>query len=133
MNAVIDTNILVSAFAIGGKPAQVLELAIGEHISAVTSEKLLAELLRVLKRKFHFNAQQLSDVEQIIREKFTVVIPSYIPEVVTRDPDDNHVLAIVHAVKADIIISGDSDLLTLEQYKVTPIITADMFLTQYKF
>ncbi len=44
----------------------------------------------------------------------------------SRDPDDDHVLACALAAQADLIVSGDRDLLTLREYQGMPILsTAD--------
>ena len=43
---------------------------------------------------------------------------------IARDPDDDHVLAASLAARADLIVSGDQDLLVLGSYRDIPIITA---------
>ncbi len=42
---------------------------------------------------------------------------------IARDPDDDHVLACAFAANADLIVSGDSDLLALEGFERIPIVT----------
>ncbi len=42
---------------------------------------------------------------------------------VARDPDDNHVLACAEAGQAVLVVSGDSDLLVLGEFKGIRIIT----------
>jgi uncharacterized protein len=49
---------------------------------------------------------------------------------VCRDPDDDHVIATVVAVRADTIVTGDKDLLSLGQYRSVRIVTARVFLTE---
>ena len=48
------------------------------------------------------------------------VVP--LPEPVCRDPDDDVVLALALAASADLIVSGDNDLLVLEQFEGVPIV-----------
>jgi predicted nucleic acid-binding protein len=45
-------------------------------------------------------------------------------EPVSRDPDDDHVLACAIAARADLIVSGDRDLLDLGRYRTLAIIDA---------
>ena len=52
-----------------------------------------------------------------------LVEPIEVPQVV-RDPDDNHVLACALAAKAEIVVSGDKDLLDLVNYQDILILTA---------
>ena len=51
------------------------------------------------------------------------VTPSSKVEGVCRDPDDDHVLACARAVEADYLVSGDADLLILERFEKTRIVT----------
>jgi predicted nucleic acid-binding protein len=41
-----------------------------------------------------------------------------------RDPDDDHVLACALAARAELIVTGDLDLLTLNTYQNIPIVSA---------
>jgi putative PIN family toxin of toxin-antitoxin system len=50
-------------------------------------------------------------------------------EPVTRDPDDDVVLAGAVAGRADVIVTGDEDLLVLRQHEGIPIVTPRKFLS----
>lgn len=56
-------------------------------------------------------------------EAIELVEPIEWPRVV-RDPDDDHVLACALTARADLIVTGDNDLLDLHAYQNIPIITA---------
>ena len=56
---VADTNVLVSAVQFGGKPKQLLDLAVDGHVDLALSEAILDETLRVLKDKFHRTPEEL--------------------------------------------------------------------------
>ena len=46
-----------------------------------------------------------------------------------RDPDDDHVLACALTAKADLIVSGDADLLTLNSFRGIRLLTARQVLS----
>ena len=57
-----------------------------------------------------------------VRQLAEVIEPPPLPQPVCRDPDDDKVLALAIAAKADWIISGDNDLLCLGRYAGIAII-----------
>lgn len=128
VRAVLDTNILISAIAYGGKPLQILSLVIENQILAVTSPILLAELREVLSKKF----LTLSSVDTEltlyqIGEKFITINPKTALNIV-KDEDDNRVLEAAVEGKCNYIITGDKELLELGTFKEINIVTADQFL-----
>lgn len=52
------------------------------------------------------------------------VTPAMLEAAVSRDPDDDQVLATAIAANAELIVSGDSDLLDLGRFREIPIIDA---------
>jgi len=54
----------------------------------------------------------------------TVVNQAPIAPSVARDPDDDQVLACAVAAEANLIVSGDRDLLSLATFQGIPIVTA---------
>jgi uncharacterized protein len=96
-----------------------------------TSVTLLAELAEVIARdKFaeRVRAAGLSATELVQDYEYErlaeVVTPEPLPAPVSRDPDDDHVLACALAGKAELIVSGDKrHLLVLGEYQSIPIRT----------
>lgn len=74
--------------------------------------------------RFNQDKPELEIVENLLRNVFTLVTVKAKPTI-SRDPDDDHILAITHAAKIDYIVSGDKDLLSLSEYKGVPIVTPD--------
>jgi putative PIN family toxin of toxin-antitoxin system len=107
----------------------VLDAVRAGTITLSTSAPLLAELTEVLQRpKF---AQRLAHAHVTPHTLVfgyaalaRLVVPAPIGPVVEADPDDDAVLACAVAARAEVIVSGDSDLLALESYEGIPIITA---------
>lgn len=128
---VLDTNIIISALAYGGKPQTIYELvALKKMFIAYSSENAVEELLKVLKLKFKYSAEKLKSVENNFRENFKIIQTGKIPSVITADPEDNEFLAIADSAKADFIISGDRHLLEIKKYKDIRIITPTKFLEE---
>lgn len=124
MKVVFDTNVLVSGILFGGPPRQLLQLTARGVITAYTSAELFAELEAVLRRrKFGLAPAQISQILHVVSESFEIVVPSTRLNVIKVDPDDNRVLEAAIAAQAQVIVSGDSDLLELGSYKGVPILT----------
>ena len=49
---------------------------------------------------------------------------------VCRDPNDDHVIATAVAVNAEVIVTGDKDLLALSRYQSIRVLIARTFLTE---
>lgn len=129
MRLVLDTNVLVSAFLWEGIPGRLIELAGEKEIDLYTSRVLLAELSEVLhRRKFTkpvqatgFTAAEIMKHYQRLAHHVTV---RQMTQRISRDADDDQVLACAMAAKADFIVSGDKDLLALKVFREIPIVTA---------
>jgi uncharacterized protein len=57
-----------------------------------------------------------------LRRLGEIVDPPPLPAPVSRDPSDDEMLALATASRADLIITGDADLLTLGSHAGIPII-----------
>jgi len=125
---VADINTLVSAFLWQGVPLEILILAEEEKISLYTSSDLLNELDEVLHRpKFSKRVQATGrTAKQILRDYkqiATIVRSHNLKQQVCRDADDDAVLACALAAKANVIVSGDKDLLVLHPFQDIPILS----------
>ncbi len=124
MKAILDTNVLISAYIFpGGKPEAVYRLAIEGHLEIGTSRTLLAEFGRVLAQKFGWSADRVEAAVAQITRIATVVEPSETVQVITADPADDRVLEAGRAFDADVIVSGDRHLLDLGVWKEIEIIS----------
>ena len=128
LRVVIDTNVLVSAIVFGGIPKQILTLVLDENITGVATRILVAELIDVLSKKFHFSPQKLADAESLIQDSFLILQPERTISLLD-DDDDNRVLEAAVAGACDYIVTGDKDLLRLKEYKEITIVTAAEFIS----
>jgi len=114
---VIDTGVLVSAFVFGGVPAKAVKKAFAEADIFVSPE-LLQEYRDVpgeLYEKEKIDDQQfqalIAGIATIVSDA-AVAIPRK-KLLLCRDPEDNMVLECCLATHADILITGDKDLLDI--------------------
>jgi len=122
VRAVIDTNVLIAGLLWHGPPHELLARVRDGVISLVSSPAMLAELAEVLGRsKFeavltgsHTSRERLLAE---VRRLAEVIEPPALPQPVCRDPDDDHLLALALAAQAEAIVSGDHDLLVLQQFQ----------------
>lgn len=112
MRAFLDTNVLVSGFATRGLSADVVRLLLAEH-ELLTGEVVLKETRRVLTEKFGVPEEKADGIERLLRQRHVEPIPESDSPVEVRDPDDEIVLATAIAAEAEILITGDSDLLDI--------------------
>lgn len=135
MRVVADTSVVVSGLLWRGAPHQVLVAARTGAIDLFTSAALLAELEDVLQRpKFARRLRQASvEPRELVlgyAALSAIVRPTAIPVVVGADPDDDHVLACASTAQAEAIVSGDSHLLDLQEYRNIPILTTHALLAR---
>jgi uncharacterized protein len=136
MKIVVDTNIFVSGWLWGGIPARLFRLARTHQLIICASEPILAELETTLgKQKLQVKLQSLSFTVNGLMTGTRQLVEVYpistinLPEL--RDPNDNMILATAIAADADAIVTGDRDLLVLQEYEGIPIVTAREFLDRY--
>ena len=126
MRVFLDTNVLVSAFATRGLCADVLRLTLSEH-DLVLGTVVVAELRRVLLGKIKLPKAQWSAIEAFLREHEVVARPRKAPSIRVRDASDRWILATAIAAKADVLVTGDRDLLDVAGESPVRILTPREF------
>jgi putative PIN family toxin of toxin-antitoxin system len=133
MRAVVDTNVLVRALIKphGTVGPVLLRLRHGEY-TLLYAGSLLEELVDVLNRprireKYRLTDLDIQAIVSLILLRGEVVVPE---ERITacRDPKDDKFLEVAVAGKADVIVSGDQDLLVLHPFAGIPIVSPAAFL-----
>jgi putative PIN family toxin of toxin-antitoxin system len=118
VRAIVDTNVLVSGLLWHGAPHRLIEQIRAGAVTLTCSNTGLAELDHVIRRsKFRgIIAKTDMSADQImaeIRSLADIVDPPPLPSPASRDPDDDALLALAVACRADLIVTGDADLLSL--------------------
>jgi len=122
----LDTNVLVSAFTTRGLSADVLRLVLVEH-ELVTGEVNLEEFRRVLRMRMGAPDASMDEAAQLLREQDVVPRPAEPYPIQVRDPDDAWVLASAVAGDAEVLVSGDRDLLDVRSEAPLRILTPREF------
>ena len=129
MRLVVDTNVVIAGMLWDGRPRRLLETAVEGTIRLATSATMIEELARALA--YPKLARRLSErgvSARAVVARYALIAdlfaPASIPATVPSDPDDDHVLACALGAGADLIVSGDADLLNLKSFQGIPIVTA---------
>jgi putative PIN family toxin of toxin-antitoxin system len=125
---VLDANIYVSALAFGGKPKRALQLGVTRRIDVAISDPIRTEVLRTLRDKFRWSDERLTEARSLIAATARTVVPTVTLRVIERDPDDDRVLECAVIAKAELIVTGDLDLLDLGKHDGIEIIQVAEFL-----
>jgi putative PIN family toxin of toxin-antitoxin system len=109
VRVVLDTNVLIAAFATRGLCEDVLRTVLAEH-ELVASRFILNELERVLRDKLRMPESRVRQVSTFIRQSAHIADPQDPPSWPTNDVDDQWVVATAIDGDARILVSGDRDL-----------------------
>ena len=129
MQFVFDTNVLISAALGSSSCRKAIDFAIVKG-KLVRSEETFAELAITLEKKrlqkyllpkdkVDFLANYMLISERIeIKEQLSIC----------RDPKDNMLLELAVSCNANVLVTGDKDLLTLHPFRGIPVLAVDAFL-----
>jgi len=118
----LDTNVLISAFTARGLSAELFRYLLAEH-EILTGDVNVIELRRVLRVSFGATADQIASVEAQLRDQTIVPKRASRPAVRVRDADDEWVLASALASEAEMLVTGDKDLLVVAKHVAIPIVS----------
>jgi len=126
MRLLIDTNVLLSALmSPGSSSAQVLALRRSRRFDVLTGAEQIDEIARVTRYpKIRARITQALAGRLVNEFRDAAVLVENLPKVDrSPDPDDNYLLALAEAGHAQMLVTGDKLLLTLERHKFTRIVT----------
>lgn len=122
MRVFLDTNVVVSALATRGLCADLYERLLAEH-EVIIGEPVIAEVLEILRRKFHANRTLLTSVEAELRLLNVIPAQTAAPHLPISDTDDPWIIACAMQADAEYFVTGDAELLTLGKAGSLPIIS----------
>jgi putative PIN family toxin of toxin-antitoxin system len=127
---VVDTGVLVSRLLLPRSvPAQAVARALGRGV-LLMSDATLAELARVLSRAKFDAYLSVPERQHFLRllGRVVEIVPILHAVRACRDPADDKILEVAVNGAADLIVTGDRDLLALDPYRGIPIMTPAAFL-----
>ena len=133
--AVVDASVLISGFLTPGPAKRLFRLAEEGAFVLCTSQRLVEEVRRSLAKPKLIAAYVYAPADA---ERFCSRLPiigRYITELpniaaACRDPNDDHVLAAAIAAKVDCIVTGDGDLLDMQEHEGIRMLTVRQFLDE---
>jgi uncharacterized protein len=108
----LDTDVLVAAFATRGLCADVLRAVLTEH-DLILGDVILAEFRRVLKTKLKVPADRIESAEAVFNTIEILPKPDKPSPLKIRDQDDRWIVATAVSGNADVLVTGDKDLLAV--------------------
>jgi len=131
LTTVVDANVWISGLISSqGNPARIIDLFKAGAFAVCCSVDLLEELQEVLRRpriSARIDDGDAAELVELIRARAMFALVESSPPM-SRDPKDDVYLSCAAAVDADVLITGDQDLLVLRNHGRTRILTPAEFL-----
>jgi hypothetical protein len=129
IRAVLDSTVVISALLFDGHASRLVPLWQQRRFLPITSRPILQEYLRVLAYpKFNLTAQEVRQAIEELLPYAEVTAPRKRLRVIRRDPADNRFLECAIAGKAQYLVSGDHDLLSLKYFAGRRAVSVTEFL-----
>ena len=129
MRIVIDSNIFISSFFWGGKPREIFERVVNGFDELYITDEIINEIQRVMNsNKFTVNSNDIKDYIYIIEKYSKKIVSRDNKKSISRDIDDDKILQCGIDGNVDYIITGDNDLLVLNEYNKIKIIKPKEYL-----
>lgn len=126
MRVVLDANVAIAAAASRGLCEAILELCL-EHHNLILCEGILDEIEEKLRLKIRVSPSVIAEYLRVLRNNAEILEPEQVPKAACRDPDDLKILGLVAPGNADVVVTGDKDLLAIKKYKKARIMTPRSF------
>ena len=126
---VIDANVFISGLLCDGIPRRLIELLERGSYELFYSAQLILELYKTQTRKKladRIKPERLAGLIELIEDKGVLINVSSSPAV-SRDPEDDEYVECALISNCEYIVTGDDDLLTLQQHKSVKIVTPRQF------
>ena len=116
MKIILDSNVIVAAFAARGLCHPLFELCL-ERYTIITSTHILDEVSKALRTKLEIPGQTVLQITEFLKEFCTLMDYKALTQNICRDKDDDRILALGKRNDVNYIVTGDNDLLILEEFE----------------
>jgi len=131
MKIVLDTNVIIAAFATRGLCAELLEECL-KKCEIVLSEYILSEVTQKLITKIRVPSVVAQEVSDFLRKHARIVEPETTEGSLLKDKEDLPIIGTALAGKAQFLITGDKELLRLQKYRNVEILSPREFWERLK-
>jgi len=130
MNAVLDTNVLISAVIATGIPHEVVVEGYDGEYRIVASQATIQEFRDTLQKypeRFGLDDDEIQTEVETLQYYAEIVAPDEALNVVDADPDDDKFLEVAVTANADYVVSGDQHLLDIDSFRDIDIVAPREF------
>lgn len=128
MRVVFDTNIFISALVIPGSQAEKAIIRIlGDKDVLLLSKPIIDEVLSVMSAKFSRDREAISRVAVYLSELGQNIATKKKISILKDEPD-NRILECAVSGKADVVVTGDKEMLSMKEYLGIKIIKLKQYL-----
>ncbi len=131
MKVFLDTSVLASAAATRGLCADVLRQVFASQ-QLFISKQVLNQLNGVLRLKFGVSEDLVDEFLWLLQQDILLAEPGKLPRVELQDKDDLPILAAAIAVGAEVLVTGDKELLALGHIEGLEILSPRQFWEKLK-
>ena len=126
MKLVLDSNVIIAAFAVRGLCHALFEYCLENH-EIYLSHAIIEEIKDKLLTKIKVPKRVVTEIGSFLKINTEVIEPASIDPKFCRDKKDLIVLGTALASNSKYIITGDDDLLSLKKFKGIKIVTPRSF------
>ncbi|MBI1883910.1 MAG: putative toxin-antitoxin system toxin component, PIN family [Chlamydiae bacterium] len=126
MKVLLDSNVIVAAFAARGLCHALFEVCLAKH-QIVLGPYIVDEVKKALREKIKLPSGKIEEIVFFLKSRAFFVEPVRLSENPCRDAKDLQILALAVSAKARCLITGDKDLLFLKRYQSILILTPREF------
>ncbi len=131
MRIVLDSNVIIAAFATRGLCQALFEYCLENH-DVIVCEEILGEVRAALLGKIKVPEETVGQIGNYLRNSMELVRPAEIDIPDLKDRSDLPILGAAVSSGADYLITGDNELLELGKIADTAIVSPRTFWEKMK-